>query len=266
MTHKLDVATPPAASGVSAVTDPSDGSLPCSLPLRRPPLPVEGVLFDTGDVLYDDSLWHRWLFQLVSRMGLHTHYRAFFQLWQIDYLLPVCRGQRDYWDALAEFLRAAGLSPGQSAEVLAAGRGRYQQLHRGVRPFPHVAQTLATLSRMGVAMAAVDCTVRTGRQLSDTLERLGLNQCFHAVVTSRDLGHTPPLDEYYYQPAAMLNIEPDKMAFVGHDANELAGAKAAGLRTIAVNYDGDVDADLRLDRLEDLVEALSPRPTRLLAG
>lgn len=31
-----------------------------------------GLLFDMGDVLYDATVWRRWLLQLLHKMGLHT--------------------------------------------------------------------------------------------------------------------------------------------------------------------------------------------------
>ena len=89
--------------------------------LRDPAPSVAGLLLDVGGVLYDDTVWLRWLLKLVTRLGLHTHYTPFFRVWQREYLQRITCGELEYWQALRLFLRSAGLSHGQIDEVEAAG-------------------------------------------------------------------------------------------------------------------------------------------------
>jgi hypothetical protein len=49
-------------------------------------LDVSGLIFDVPGVLYDGTLWTRWLFQLLSRMGMYSHFTAFARLWEEEYL------------------------------------------------------------------------------------------------------------------------------------------------------------------------------------
>ena len=87
---------------------------------RRPiePVPlakaVSGILFDMCNILYDDTVWRRWVLMLLSRLGLSTNYCSFFRLWDREYLDEVHRGQREFRQAFASFLRCAGLSTGRS--------------------------------------------------------------------------------------------------------------------------------------------------------
>ena len=67
--------------------------------LRDPSPPVSGLLLDVGGVLYDDSVWSRWLLKLLTRLGLHTHYTPFFRMWQREYCPRIKRGECDYWRA-----------------------------------------------------------------------------------------------------------------------------------------------------------------------
>jgi len=74
--------------------------------LRDPAPPVSGLLFDVGGVLYDDTVWSRWLLKLLTRLGLHTSYTPFFRVWQREYLQRVTCGELEYWQALRLFLRS----------------------------------------------------------------------------------------------------------------------------------------------------------------
>ena len=56
----------------------------------RPPCPtslpgVRGVLFDMCNVLFDNTVWRRWVLKVLGRLGLHTNYRSFFRVWDRDY-------------------------------------------------------------------------------------------------------------------------------------------------------------------------------------
>ena len=78
-------------------------SEPVRLPLlARLPGGVRGVLFDLGNVLYDDTMWRRWMLRLLQHLGLQTHYRGFCRVWDREHSgcgLPrpakFCRSLRD---------------------------------------------------------------------------------------------------------------------------------------------------------------------------
>src|SRR3989304_5633212 len=85
---------------------------PC--PAGRLPRPAGGLLFAMGNVLYDATLWRRWLLQLVRRLGVRTDYRGFFETWERDYLDDVYRGRREFCEAVRAFLLSTGLLPAQA--------------------------------------------------------------------------------------------------------------------------------------------------------
>jgi HAD superfamily hydrolase (TIGR01509 family) len=230
------------------------------------PLSVTGVLFDMGDVLYDATVWSRCFLQLLTRMGLHTHYRAFFRVWRRDYLVDVNCGRCDHWDALKDFLRSLGLTRADTEEVLVAGHTRYAELTEWIRPLPGVSATLARLSALGVERGAINNCDCTSAQLADKLGRMGLRGFLPTVVSSIDLGSVMPDPANYRAALAEMSLPPERVAFVGHCADELAGARAVGMPTIAFNFEPEAIADVYLDRFEQLPHAID-RPTRqLLAG
>ena len=93
---------------------------------------VSGILFDMCNILYDDTVWRRWVLMLLSRLGLSTNYCSFFRLWDREYLEDVHRGRRDFRQAFASFLQCAGLTPGQIDEVEAASHARRPATWRSI--------------------------------------------------------------------------------------------------------------------------------------
>lgn len=231
--------------------------------------PIEGLLFDMGDVLYDATAWRRWLIQLLSKMGMHTTYRAFYRIWDLDFLSSVHRGQRDYREAFQSFLRSAGLTRGQIEEIEAASVARKRELESNVRPLPLVRCTLQRLAEKGIVLGVLSDSESSGERLRQKLRDLGLCAEFSAVVSSFDLRTTKPDPVCYRAALEGMGLSAEQVAFVGHDAEELTGAQEIGMRTIAFNYDADAIADYymkRFDELVDLTEGLGLLPNRYLGA
>ncbi|MHB1037408.1 MAG: HAD family hydrolase [Pirellulales bacterium] len=215
---------------------------------------IRGLVFDMGDVLYDATVWRRWLLQLLARMGLRTGYRSFYRVWDLDYLDDVHCGRRQYAEAFQAFLFSAGLSWAQIDEVQGASQARRRQLEASLRPLPGVREALGQLHAAGVVLSVLSDSESTATVLEKRLERLGLGGLFCAVISSFDLERTKP-DSFCYQTAlAAMELEAREVAFVGHDADELAGAAAVGMRTIAYNQDPDAQADLCIERFLEIVD------------
>jgi HAD superfamily hydrolase (TIGR01509 family) len=227
---------------------------------------VAALLFDLDGVLYDDTVWYRWLFRLLGRMGLHTQYRAFFHVWQHEFLDDVHRGQRDFWDALRAFLLTSGLTTGQTDEVLAAGHARRRQLQESIRPLPGVLAVTAKLQARGIPLAILCNSAYPADDVAVLLRRLGLSGRFQPVLSSYDLHYTKPAPQSYRAALSALSLEPPQVAYVGHDDAELAGARAVGMQTIAINYDRDAEADCFLQGFHELRDVVRCKSLRLLAG
>lgn len=230
-------------------------------PLGSLPGCVHGVVFDTGDVLYDATVWRRWLLKVLARLGLSTNYRSFYRVWDQDYLAGVHRGQGEFWEEFCRFLLAAGLSRAQIDEVLVACRARRQQWMATARPLPGVCSTLARLSQAGVPLAAISDSELTRDAIEAQLHRVGLSDAFQAVICSTELGHVKPEPEGYLAALATLGLAAHDCVFVGHDREELEAATRLGMQTAAFNYDSDASADVYLGRFDILADlALARRP------
>lgn len=227
---------------------------------------VAGLLFDMDDVLYDDSLWRRWLIQLLTRIGLHADYRTFFRVWQREQLNDVNCGRLDFWESLRTHLTSAGLSSGQSDEVLAAVQARRRRQLESIRPFPGVLSTTAKLNSIGIPLGILCDSPWQGDRIDRMLQRLGMPGRFSPVLCSVELGSTKPAAFGYQTALQQMRLDAGRVAFVGHDTDELAGAKAIGMQTIAFNHDDDARADLYLEHFDQLLGRLNFQTQRPLAG
>jgi HAD superfamily hydrolase (TIGR01509 family) len=227
---------------------------------------LRGLIFDMGDVLYDATVWRRWLWRLLTHMGMTVEYRRLFEAWDRDFLAAVHRGEREYLAAFRDFLGALGLRPGQVDEVVAASHAQRRQLEEHTRAYPGVAATLGKLRAADIRLAVLSDSESTSAQLQDRLGRLGLAGCFSGVVSSFDLRHTKPDRVCYEAAISTVALPANDCAFVGHDADELAGAAAVGLRTVAFNYEPDVIANVYLERFEQLLEHVRPAEGQMSAS
>lgn len=227
-------------------------------PLHELPLPgVVGLIFDMGDVLIDATAWRRWLLRAIAEYGLTPPYRSFFAIWDRDYLDDVHRGAREYGEALRSFLSATGLTKQQIGELLAASAQHKPAIEAETRPFPGVRQTLWRLYGDGIPLAVLSDSESSSAIIRRRLVQLGIGDCFQAVVSSRDLGLTKPDKRAYLAAATELKLMPLQLAFVGHDAEELLGARRAGMRTVAFNFEQDAAAERYLARFEDLLDVVT---------
>jgi FMN phosphatase YigB (HAD superfamily) len=222
-------------------------------PLTRP---LRGILFDMCNILYDDTVWRRWVLQLLNRLGLHTNYFSFFRLWDRDFLDEVHTGRRKFREAFGIFLKSAGLSPGQINEVEAASLARRRHLEKHARPLPGVRHTLWRLHQSGFAMGLVCDSEHPSAELRNRMQRFGIDKLFPTLISSIELGQCMPDSAIYLSAVSSMNLPPEQVAFVGHDRVELAGATAVGMATVAFNFDLDAEADAHLTRFEELVEVL----------
>ena len=113
-----------------------------------------------------------------------------------------------------------------------------------------------------MVLAVLSDSESTSELLHARLVRLGLGGRFTAVVSSFDLERTKPDPVCYHEALSAIGMRAEQVAFVGHDADEMAGAKAVGLRTLAFNFEPGTKADRYLARFEELLDYTSRRGAR----
>ena len=215
---------------------------------------VRGFVFEAANVLYDDTAWRRWLYRLLTGMGLHSQYTGLFRVWDEEYLSDVHRGERSFDDAFHTFLRAVGLSQAQIQEVEVAAIPRRACLEADARPLPGVSPTLERLRSAGAQLAVLsDCTL-SADELARRLVGMGLGRSIQHCRSSIELHATKPSPTCYASILDDMALAPHEVAFVGYRRADLCGAAASGLHTVAFNWDADAEADVYLRQFDGLVD------------
>jgi HAD superfamily hydrolase (TIGR01509 family) len=218
-------------------------------------LRFEGLIFDMGDILYDASVWRRWLAGELQRHGLALSFGELVAQWEA-LLVDVYRGQAAYWDRFDALLRAVGLAEEAHPALREAARRKAEEVQLDRRPMDGVPETLAALHAAGVKLAVLSDNESGSRQVRRVLDQLGLDACFDAVLTSAEIGQVKPHPDAFAEAVSALGLPAEHCAFVGHDVDELEGAQRAGLFAIAYNYDPAAPADVRLAHFSQLEQVV----------
>ncbi|MCE9547498.1 MAG: HAD-IA family hydrolase [Planctomycetia bacterium] len=212
------------------------------------------LLLEPSGVLYEATVWRRWLLRLLSRMGLSFSYDGFCEIWEYHYLPDIHSGRSTLKHSLSVFLRASGLPAPQADEVVSAAAARHKALESEPHLFPGVAAALEQLSQHGVGLAiSADCDLSSA-ELRGKLEQLGIAGRFRHIVSSRDLGRAKPEPVCYLAAVTALGLSPASVTYVGCRSEDLTGAREAGLATVSVGGYGGPAADQHVARFGGLVE------------
>jgi FMN phosphatase YigB (HAD superfamily) len=220
--------------------------------------PLAGLIFEMANVFFDDTVWRHWLWQLALRLGLRTDYRAFFERWDNEFLLPAQCGRRELREAFGAFLASHGFSWAQIDEVDAASRSRSAELAAEARTFPAVGETLANLERGGLKLVVLSDATVPADQLRRQLEHLGIERYFGDVISSFDLEATTPDARCYQAALDSLALPASRAAYVGHHCRGLSGATAMGLRTVSLNVGSTPPGDVTISRFAELRRLADP--------
>ena len=129
--------------------------------------------------------------------------------------------------------------------------GRHSRLYAGA------ASGLEAMAAQGLLLACV--TNKAQRFTLALLERFGVAHRFHAVVCGDMVAHGKPDPLPYLHACAKLEVLPSEALVVGDSANDVAAARAAGMRVVCVPYgynEGRPVASLQADAvIPDLVAA-----------
>lgn len=217
------------------------------------------LLISPSGVLYDDTLWWRWLLQMLSRFGLHTDAGAFTTLWQHDYYDDVCSGQREFFDALREFLTTCGMHAGQIDELYAAGRLHWKRLELDLRSFPQTSGALASMASSGFRMGLLVNGPLPKHETRAQLQRMDILRHFEHIIYSDELSSSLANVNAWPSVLRQIGVAADTLAFVANDDCLLSPAKVNGVTTIAYQCP-KASADLQIGQLGDLAMLANSRP------
>ncbi len=173
-----------------------------------------------------------------------------------QYLERVKHNELEYWQALRLFLRASGLSRGQTDEVEAASHARRRIYESELMALPGVTHTLAQLQDQGTQLTLFSTTWHPQAEVERRLQCLQLRDYFSAVVAYPQLHQQASGRGVFTLAQEVTGLRPNRLAFVSRDAAALSDAGSQGIQRVAVNYDDDVVADVFLRSFERIVYSL----------
>ena len=159
------------------------------------------------------------------------------------------RGEMDheaYWD---QYLKKYGV---EDSATRIAFTTRIIAYSNEVSPVPGAREALQELKRRGFLLGIVTDTMYPLEWKRRRLEKAGVAEFIDVIACSTDLGVHKPDPRIYMSAVQQANLVPVESAFIGHLAIELQGAHAAGMVTIAVNFETGTQADHFCQSISDL--------------
>lgn len=211
------------------------------------------MIFDVGDILYDATYWRRWLTSAINERGIPLTYEQLVVDWE-RLLVPVYTGHLPYWSQLDRLLSKYGLTQIEKEQLTSEARHQAQIAKDGRVPLPLVPETLARLHESKVVLVALSDNESGEKSVRETLQQLTIEPYFAAVLSSRDLGFAKPHPRAFDAAVRASSISQELCAFVGHDIDELEGAKHFGLSTIAYNHAPGATANFFIAQFDELLQ------------
>ena len=210
---------------------------------------IKALIFDAGDILYRRNQKGRYLKEFLNGLNLSlngNHKSEHNELRQQAFRGEIF--QKEYQIAL---LRSYGVN---QQEHLIQGLAAIRKDEDNVQFFNEVRETLVALKDKGFLLGVLTDTANSIHTKLSWFERGGIGHIWDSFTSSLVVGVRKPDSRMYQAALDQLGVTPGEAVFIGHKKSELDGAKAVGLKTIAFNYDRDVEADYFIENFADMLE------------
>jgi HAD superfamily hydrolase (TIGR01509 family) len=213
---------------------------------------IKGVFFDAADVLYCRSKsTSMYVADLLRERGFSTELSAQDQMRHKVLRSEATAGRLSHDEYWHQYLLMHGVVDDEERRILA---GKIDDHSDRILPIQGGREMLASLKQRGFALAIITDTIYPLERKMQWLEQVGITEFVDAVTCSSVLGVHKPDPAIYLLAVQQVGLQPGESVFVGHDANELKGARQSGMVTIAVNHDPDAQADYYAGSLLDLLQ------------
>ena len=226
---------------------------------------ISGWIFQLGGVLYDGTVWRRWLLDHLRKFGLHTHYQVFFRHWDLEYVPRIQRGELSFQDAIENVLVRTGMPDTDINQITPVLRNKRKSLRAEERPLAGVADLLNALQAAGHRLAIWGVEPCDQESIYEKVTRLGLEQFFDFIAQADNAGHGHVPDRLLASTLQALKVAHPQIAFVGNTPEYLRLARMVGLQTVSVGVDPMEQTDWQLQDVMQLQNMLKA-PQYRMAG
>ena len=214
---------------------------------------LKALIFDVGDILYDASLWRKWLTIRLNELGVQINYEQLVETWESS-LVDVYKGRAEYWTQFRAMLKQLNVTDSNTSDLETAAKAQGKLFAAERVPMPQVPETLKQLQERQIKLVALSDNESGEVGIRKTLTQLGIEQYFDAVVSSCEIGHVKPEPAAFDFAIRATDHDKSQCGFVAHDIDELSGAQAHKLFAIGYNYHPDAPADTYIDDFSELLE------------
>jgi HAD superfamily hydrolase (TIGR01509 family) len=212
---------------------------------------IKGIFFDAADVFYARrESTQVFANRMLQELGYSTKVSDGDQARERQLHVLATEGKINHEEYWQEFLLIRQVIDAEQRRTLIP---RILECSNDVYALPGGREALAGLKQRGFVLGVVTDTMYPLEWKMAWLTQVGVAEFIDVVACSTTLGAHKPNPELYVNAMQQAKLAPTESAFVGHDARELDGARRAGMKTVAVNYDPHAQADYYCKSLSDLL-------------
>lgn len=212
---------------------------------------IKAIFFDAAGILYTrGGHTEEYALNLLQQNGFPTETKPEDYLHQMALKSKANEGaisHETYWD---HFLQIHGIEDPQLRKAYSTDIITYSN---DVQPVPGAREALSALKQRGIRLGIITDTMYPLEWKMRRLEKAGVAEFIEIVACSTEIGAHKPDPAVYAYALDQAKLVSGDSAFVGHLGTELAGAKKAGMITIAVDQDKDAEADYYCLSLGDII-------------
>lgn len=221
---------------------------------------TKAIIYDLGDIFFEAHLWRKWLWKEFKKRKLFSGSFSDFYLLYDGFLSDhIYTNKGSYRETFNLFLEKHATSlENRNAFVTEAEKVK-KALEDKRTLYPEVKETLRRLQISGIKNIVLSDNESTGIEIKNSLEKkYNVGKFLFAVITSLDTGVTKPDKRMFEKALKKAGCYLKEALFVGHDKDEITGAKKYGLKTIELNnYLGAKnDADIKISSFKEILEHL----------
>ena len=209
---------------------------------------LRALLFDAGDILYFRPERGRKLQEFLKESGIAD--KTIPEATVKPFRQQAFHGFITQDDFQESVLRLYGVT---DQEQIALGKLAMQEDENNIQFFEGVRETLIALKAKGYRLGIITDTANPLHVKLKWFENGGFVHVWDSIISSQDLGIQKPAPDIYAAALQQLGLSACQAVFIGHDVDELEGARLVGMKTIAFNYDGKAKADFFIDQFSDLL-------------
>ena len=208
---------------------------------------LEAVLWDLDGVIADTGSYHCRAWQDVfGKRGVNFTEEDFKRYF----------GQRN--DTIIRSTLGGSISP-EELDIIASEKEETLRrlIASNVRPLPGAIELVRSLRQHGLKMAIASSGPPENIQL--ILRGLGIEDCFQAIVSGREVAESKPSPQIFLLAAQKLGVKPVNSVVMEDAMVGVTGAKRAGMKCVAVTNSHSRNSLQEADLIVDTLEAISVR-------